>query len=269
MSNAAAPAPTPEVAIPVKPDHLVWKPVRLERIDWREVDRARVVSTATEHIIYSLFVPEDGGPTDLEACDTFLLSDVGVGKSVLGGIRTSGYWSYGVVEGWEEGKYFKFDGPNEGSLLWHDLLLLRGPAVDAIVEEYQERRRALNEWLATAEDGDCTPPGLGCPMKRTDSGTNYGFSGRPDYDFWTRSGYRPWYMVGPEDYHSYNRAELCPKRLRERAEGLRGVLASGREDGSLTDKDCQAIRNQIEDMEAEAARASAASSREPSPKAGV
>jgi hypothetical protein len=56
----------------------------------------------------------------------------------------------------------------------------------------------LEEMKAAGEDTECcgTPTvsddedGLLCapPCKRTDSGTNYGFTGYPDVEFWARSG---------------------------------------------------------------------------------
>lgn len=264
-STSSAPAAAEAaVTLAVKPDHLIWKPLRLQQLDWTHHERATVLSTAYEHIISTHW--SEGAAPGLEACDTFLLSDLVVGESVLAGIRTSGDWSYGIVTGWAEGKYFTFDGPNEGSLLWNNLLLLRGAAVDRMRQSYQEEKHAREAYYAAG--GEDSPP---CPrpMKRTDSGANYGFSGRPDFKFWTRSGYKPWYLVGPEDYsYCYREDKGRAALFRLRADAMRKQLAAGRDDGSLTEEEVAAIRNQIEGLEAEAAE-SESRSRSASPKSPV
>jgi hypothetical protein len=203
-------------------NHLVWKPLRMTPFDHNALLRGEpqpVQPRDDEHLIYNPYGYSMSDGT--EATDTFLLSDLKMEESVLAGWTTSGHWAYGVVTGYEEGKFFRFDGPNQGSLLWNKLLLMRGPAVDAIVERYQKRKRALQEWLETAEDGDCTPPGLGAPMKRTDSGTNYGFSGYPDVAFWKRSGCQLYWEVTADDYLGREPDwERLPDRIRRYGEKL-------------------------------------------------
>jgi hypothetical protein len=225
-------------------NHLIWKPLRIVPLDHNAAHTGKpqpIQPRDDEHLIYSPWGRslDDG----TEATDTFLLSDLKMGESVLAGYTTSGHWAYGIVHGYEEGKFFRFDGPNEGSLLWNGLLLLRGPAVDAIVARHQERKRALEEWLATAEDGACTPPGLGAPMKRTDSGTNYGFTGYPDIAFWKRSGCRLYWEVTADDYLGREPDwERLPDRIRHYGEKLEDDCAE------LTEAQREALADQSAEL---------------------
>jgi hypothetical protein len=221
------------------PRVLTWKPVRYERIDWQSPSRGYVTETDDEIVIHTLFYSEDS-PVDtegLEACTDFTLDDLEAGVSVLGGCRTAGYFSIGVITAWKEGKYFNFDGPNEGSLLWNNLILLRGPLADRVRDAHQRELAAAERRyrkLATMDipDGAGTPP-LGSddegeippagPCRRTDSGTNYGFYGTPDWAFWKRSGYQLFWRVEAQEY-SYggggDASETYPARLREMVKRL-------------------------------------------------
>ncbi len=117
-----------------------------------------------------------------EFCDDFTLDDIEPGVSVMGGYTTRGVWECGVVLGWKEGSHFYFDGSQEGSLLWNELVLLRGPIA----------KKAAERWRDRCEGN--------APMKRTDSGTNYGFYGNPDLNFWEASGFHPRLYESPADY---------------------------------------------------------------------
>jgi hypothetical protein len=128
------------------------------------------------------------------------LADIVIGETVLAGYTTSHYFKMGVVTGVSEGKYFRFDGPNEGSMLWNRLMIVRGPMADKARERYHDSQ---------SETGRLHPP----PMKRTDSGSNYGFAGHPDLDFWERSGCKPWLAV-PYPY-SFTHDEEARKRVLE------------------------------------------------------
>lgn len=159
---------------------LIFKPLRF--IKPTEPAYERVTETDEAVTVESWLYGEreyDG----TEVCTTFMLTDVIKEETVLAGYTTSQYFKMGIVTGWSEGKYFHFDGPNEGSLLWNRLMLVRGPLADKARERYEASKHP--------ERPDYLPP----PMKRTDSGTNYGFMGHPDLEFWERSGIQPWYAV--------------------------------------------------------------------------
>lgn len=148
-----------------------------------------------------------------EACDNFTLADLETGVSVIAGETTSGYWAYGVVMGWQPGKFFTYDGPQVGSLLWRKFLLLRGPIAEAARARYQER-------YVPREDGEASPT---VPLQRTDSGTSYNFTGRPDLAFWLRSGVEPFLFVTARHYQG-----RFPNPQRDAVE-LEGEIAQLRE----------------------------------------
>jgi hypothetical protein len=199
----------PAAPAAAEPSHLIWKPLRLTPMD-HNADLRRepqpVQPKDSEFLIYDMWgqTCDDG----TEATDTFLLSDLKMGESVLAGYTTSGKWAYGVVTGYKEGQYFSFDGPNEGSLLWRGLLLMRGPMADAALKRYKMR-------YEPTEDGD-SPRGV--PMKRTDSGTNYGFTAYPDVAFWKRSGCPLYWEVTSDDYSDIPNYEAYPDRIRSMGE---------------------------------------------------
>ncbi len=241
----AAPAPAAEPAeevpetptAPPEPPHLIWKPLRMIPLDHNAPLRGEpqpVQPRDDEHLIYSPYgLSLDDGT---EATDTFLLSDLTMGESVLAGWTTSGKWAYGVVTGYEEGKFFRFDGPNEGSLLWNHLLLLRGPMADAAQKRYTCR-------FTPQEDGSSPR----APMKRTDSGSNYGFTGYPDIAFWKRSGCRLYWEVTAEDYSGREPDwEWLPDRIRRLGERLKedDAVALPR----LTEADREAIEQQSQEL---------------------
>lgn len=245
---------SPEVVVAVKPDHLVWKPFVIHDGGWSAAEELRSVDGVHNlHGRRGAHLPRD--PADL-GCDTFLLSDLVIGESVLLGLRTNGDWSYGVVTGWEPGKFFRYDGPNMGSMLWNNILLLRGPSADAA----RAAHRPPAEGGAAAGGGAAdTPPAAAfspVPLKRTDSGSNYGFSGTPDFKTWMRLGAKPWFTVEAADYNGYFtdlRGKAAQWRLR--AAQLGKLLTYP--EGAFLPEERQAIKNQIEGLLSEAALAEA------------
>ena len=98
--------------------HLVFKPLRIVEPTYSVGSTADPVEKiADEHLIITHGLPvtaiEDGN----EASDTFKLSDLTMGESVLGGTTTRGFFEIGVVTGYSEGWCFNFDGTQEGSCL--------------------------------------------------------------------------------------------------------------------------------------------------------
>ena len=186
--------------------HLVFKPLRIVNPTYSMGATADPVEKiGDEHLIVSHFFKTEGN--DNEACDTFLLSDLVMGESVLAGYTTRGCFELGVVKGYEEGWCFLFDGSNDCSRLWGDLLLIKGPLADAARARYKV-------YVDYTSDGDMSAP----PLKRTDTGSNYGHWGVPDLEFWTRSGIQPWRYVMPQDYYQWNET---PQELQQRIDELK------------------------------------------------
>lgn len=162
-----------------------------------------------------------------EVCLNFTSADLVVGESVVGGAGSAGDFNYGVLLGWRAGRYLQYDGAHQGSLLWSNLVLLRGAAADAARQRYRDRLAGL------------------APTARNRSITDAAIGGYPDADFWLRSHERPWYHCGPN-------SETDDKRtlaeIKAEATRLKTLLLVN--DGSLTPAELVAIRNQISDMEA-------------------
>jgi hypothetical protein len=143
-------------------------------------------------------------PADTKVSKDFTLADLTEGECVVAGHTTRGAWEMGVYLGASPGRYLNFDGSQQGSLLWSNLCLIRGSLADRLLDRhkkkanwYKKLQAKLDTMRAAGEitdnigtpdvsdDEACLPPG---PMKRTDSGTSYGFTGYPDVEFWARSG---------------------------------------------------------------------------------
>lgn len=234
---------------------LAWKPFILKRV----ITGADAAAANAEQVSADAFVRHElglsqdfcdsigranvlSGPADTrwacdsiggsEATDEFTLADLEPGVSVIGGRTTSGYWGYGVVMSWEPGKYFTYDGSQAGSLLWTNLLLLRGPIADAARVRYQERYRPR-------EEGEDSPT---VPLQRTDSGTSYGFTGQPDTAFWIRSGVEPFLFVTSRQYHSYGVvSDYTRTQIAHELRDLRAALAAPEE---MTADQLRACRHQ-------------------------
>lgn len=174
---------------------LNWKPFILRSTTtYAEMRAAEEAPPQTDaHVVLQHYVSPEFCATlaGSEATDEFTVADLEPGVSVIAGTTTSGYWAYGVVMGWNPGKYISFDGPNVGSLLWSEFLLLRGPIAAVARERYRQR-------YGPREEGDASPS---VPLQRTDSGTSYNFTGRPDHAFWVRSGIEPFLFVTARHYH--------------------------------------------------------------------
>ena len=198
--------------------HLNWKPFIMRPLASYADGQAVVAAPerTDAHVRHEWGVSPvfcDASNNGSEACDNFTLADLETGVSVIAGETTSGYWAYGVVMGWEPGKFFTYDGPQVGSLLWRKFLLLRGPIAEAARARYQER-------YGPRGDGEASPT---VPMLRTDSGTSYNFTGRPDAAFWIRSGVEPFLFVTARHYQG--RFPNAPRDVRE----LEGEMAQLRE----------------------------------------
>ena len=181
--------------------HLVFKPLRIVEPTYSASAAAvdPVEKIGDEHLIISHFFTKSGDGN--EASDTFLLSDLVMGESVLAGYTTRGCFELGVVTGYKEGWYFSFDSVNEYGKMWNGLLLVKGPIADAARARYKIR----TDYTRDDEEG------IAPPLKRMDSGANYGLTGHPDLEFWTRSGVEPWLYVTSEDYNGWNKT---PEELR-------------------------------------------------------
>lgn len=242
-AEAAADDP-PSPLEPAEDDHLTWQPLRLVPLDHNAYHQGQpqpIQPAPGEHTIYDIWGREIFDGT--EASDDFLLSDLKLGESVLAGYTTSNKWAYGVVTGYKEGQYFTFDGPNEGSLLWNQFLLLRGPMAEEALEHFQRWRAPVSQ-KGEGEESPMPPP---APLKRTDSGTNYGFAGYPDVAFWKRSGAKQlFWKVTADEYHEHpGREERYHEQIRE----LREMLADPQLD--IDDLEREAMEQQAEWLRAQ------------------
>lgn len=218
------------------PIQLIWKPFILKPL----LTHADALAAAAAPPSADTHVRHDWGLSPVfcdamagsEACDNFTLADLEVGVSVIAGTTTSGYWAYGVVMGWEPGKYFTYDGPQVGSLLWRDFLLLRGPIAEVARARYQER-------YGPREEGADSPT---LPLQRTDSGTSYNFTGRPDLSFWLRSGVEPFLVVTARHYQG---RFPNPERDVRELEGEAAQLQNKMDEWPLTPDEQRACRYQL------------------------
>jgi hypothetical protein len=182
-----------------------FKPLRAEQTTglapiWRETtleeDGDGYILKTPYHITF---------PEGTEVSRDFTLPDLVPYECVVAGHTTRGAWEMGVYYGCSSGRYLNFNGSQEGSLLWGNLCLVRGPPADALLTQEKAKRRffekvqaKLEEMKARGEDTDnCGTPDVSDdedgafsrpPLKRTDSGAGYGFTGYPDVEFWARSG---------------------------------------------------------------------------------
>lgn len=185
-----------------------YQPLRLS-------EDGKTVWTYTSHFYYDQAM--EGAEVSLD----FTLADLEPGKCVIGGLTTRGCLEVGVYYGHAPGRYICFDGSQQGSLLWNGYFLVRGPLADRLLAREARRKKwldkvcaKLEEMKAAGEDTECigTPavsddedgPLRGPPCKRTDSGTNYGFTGHPDVEFWARSGIVADAFVPARVYNGYH-----------------------------------------------------------------
>lgn len=181
-------------------------------------------------------------PADTQISKDFVLADLTPGECVVAGYTTRGCWEMGVYYGSTPGRYLNFNGSQQGSLLWGDLCLIRGSLADSMLGEekkkanwFKKLRVKLESMEAAGEntDGcgtpevsdseDCVPPG---PLKRTDSGTSYGFTGYPDVEFWARSGIVADAFV-PAHVYSGREASEDPEWYRDAILELRQMNSAG------------------------------------------
>jgi hypothetical protein len=197
-----------------------WKPFVLKSMTTypEELAAAAAPKLADAHVVHQHFVSAEfcAALEGSEATDEFTIADLEPGVSVIAGTTTSGYWAYGVVMGWQPGKYITYDGPQVGSLLWSNFLLLRGPIAEVARERYRER-------YGPREDGEASPS---VPLQRTDSGTSYNFTGRPDHAFWLRSGIEPFLFVTARHYHGRAKSKYALRLLEDELALLRAMTTA-------------------------------------------
>jgi len=130
---------------------------------------------------------------------SFTLADVVVGRSRMMGRSTAGHMVSGVVLAVVPGVCFRVDGGAQISLLWRELKLLAAETVDAVSEVGAEDADDDAEDADDEDDEavDAPPP---VPVRRTDSGADYGFDGYPDCEFWERQGVEPVFVATPAHY---------------------------------------------------------------------
>lgn len=216
---------------PSKMTHLNFKPLNI--LPCRDFKRfGGILDIGGTYTLYATLMKP---PKGLEAARNFSIKDVVVGETVLGGTTTSGAWDFGVVTGWSTGKYFTFDGLNAGSLLWGNLLLLRGKIAEEARTRYKD-----SVALTISEPDVLRRPVL---LKRTDS-LSHCEVGYPDVDFWARSGERAWYEVSPTERAGLPR--VSSGDLSARIDELKRLILGN--DGSLLLSEVTAIKNQIADL---------------------
>jgi len=117
----------------------------------------------------------------------FQISAVKVGRSRMRGWSTAGHMVSGVVQAVLPGMAFRVDTGAQISYLWRELVLLD-----------EEASAAEAEAEADAMEIDGPPPST--PIRRTDSGADYGMNGFPDCEFWESRDVVPLFLATPADY---------------------------------------------------------------------
>jgi hypothetical protein len=174
------------------------------------------------YVLYSMY--KNPLPDDTEVSVDFTLADLVIGESLVAGHTTRGAWECGIYLGYGDtpGRYLNFTGSQYRSLLWGNLVLLRGSVANEQRKSYAARQKYLDkvakkleekkaagentECCGTPEvsdDEDCYHGSYGMPLQRTDSGTSYGFTGYPDVEFWARSGIVADAYVPAETYNGH------------------------------------------------------------------
>ena len=131
----------------------------------------------------------------------FVADDLMVGVSVLTGLTTSGSIRTGVVTEVIHGVGIRFDNPDQNGIFWSQMWQHLGDCECPVCSEHMPRVLAhikKGAEAAAAASDDFPPPGP--QLRRTDSGSDYGFNGYPDCEFWERSGYAPLFVATSADY---------------------------------------------------------------------
>lgn len=135
---------------------------------------------------------------DVLATRNFVADDLMTGVSVLTGMTTSGAVRTGVVTEVLTGVGIRFDNPVQNGVFWHSMWQHLGDCECPVCCEHLPTVRARMEAVtAAAAEGEAPPP---VPIRRTDSGSDYGVLGFPDCEFWERSGYEPLFVATSADY---------------------------------------------------------------------
>ncbi len=144
---------------------------------------------------------EDVVLEDILATRDFVADDLMVGVSVLTGLTTSGSIRTGVVTEVIHGVGIRFDNPDQNGIFWSQMWQHLGDCECPVCSEHMPRVLAhikKGAEAAAAASDDFPPPGP--QLRRTDSGSDYGFNGYPDCEFWERSGYAPLFVATSADY---------------------------------------------------------------------
>lgn len=132
---------------------------------------------------------------DVLATRDFVADDLMVGVSVLTGITTSGAIRTGVVTEMLPGIGVRFDNPDQNGIFWRSMWQHLGDCECVICSEHMPCVLAR---IKKGEADDIPPSPV---LRRTDSGSDYGFNGYPDCEFWERSGYEPLFIATAADYN--------------------------------------------------------------------
>jgi hypothetical protein len=154
---------------------------------------------STLHPVFKFPGSDDVVFDDVLGTRDFVADDLMVGVSVLTGFTTSGAIRTGVMTEMLPGIGIRFDNPDQNGIFWREMWQHLGDCECAICCEHMPRTMARLAAIRTATSDDDIPP---CPqLRRTDSGSDYGFNGYPDCEFWERSGYEPQFIATAADYN--------------------------------------------------------------------
>jgi hypothetical protein len=153
----------------------------------------------------------------------FVADDLMVGVSVLTGLTTSGYIRTGVVTEVIHGVGIRFDNPDQNGIFWSQMWQHLGDCECPVCSEHMPRvlahikkgeeaaaaaastyradgRSDLDDFQPNGSEAVCDSFPPSPQLRRTDSGSDYGFNGYPDCEFWERSGYAPLFVATSADY---------------------------------------------------------------------
>lgn len=135
---------------------------------------------------------------DIMASRNFVADDLMAGVSVLTGRVTSGAVRTGVVTEVIPGVGIRFDNPVQNGIFWSEMWQHLGDCDCSVCSEHIPVVAARVMEAEIARLTNAPPPPV--PLRRSDSGSDYGLCGFPDCDFWVRSGYEPLFVATSADY---------------------------------------------------------------------
>lgn len=152
---------------------------------------------------------------DILATRNFVADDLMVGVSVLTGRATSGAVRTGVVTEVIPGVGIRFDNPVQNGIFWSEMWQHLGDCECPVCCEHIPVVAARVLEAEVARLTDAPPPPV--PIRRTDSGSDYGMCGFPDCEFWVRSGYEPLFVATSADYTGHSGSYLAEPWSRNEA----------------------------------------------------